>query len=169
MARRVFISYSGPDEHVARSIKKALLQTGAEAWLAADELRPGQAVAPAIQDALEAANLVVLIIGQNPPSVWARHEWSQALQMAADPHQPKPIVPILVDDAVAPPFLGDQRIIRFDSHSPPQERGSTPSLEDWKTNWNSWSWTTPDDSKTVLADRLREISDLAHELDDSEE
>ena len=153
----VFISYSRPDEDVARSLKETIEQRGVAAWLAADELKPGQSVAEAVRDAIAESSLVVLLIGDQP-SDWTRHEWSQALQLAWDPEHPKAIVPVLVDDAEPPAFLGDQPFLRLNSDDLIHHRWRWPESE---YRSHAWTWHTSADAKEKLAVRLSEIGKLA--------
>lgn len=164
MAQRVFISYSRPDEDVARSLKETLEQRGIAAWLAADELEPGQPAARAVRKAIEESSLVVLVIGHQPTD-WTRHEWSQALRLAWDPDHPKPIVPVLVDDAEPPAFLGDQPYLRLDSDDLVHHRWRWPE-RDYRSPL--WTWHTSAGDKEKLAARLSEIGKLASLLESEE-
>jgi hypothetical protein len=164
MTQRIFISYSHPDEDVARSLKELLEERGADAWLAADELTPDQPVADAVRKAIEGSSVVVLVIGREP-SDWTRHEWSDALRLAWDPEHPKSIVPILVDDAQPPAFLGDQSLLRLDRDDLMQRKWQLPESD---AQWLHWTWRTPAETKEKIADRLAEIGNLASRLESAE-
>jgi TIR domain len=162
MPQQVFISHSAADEQVARSLKSMLEQSGATVWLASDAIRPGDRVADVIRDQLQKSNIVLLLIGRNP-SEWARYEWSQALRLAYDETHQTRVIPVLLDDAEAPAFLGEQQAIRLDS-----EQVTHNQLE-WPSQSPEWEWRTSATAKRNLADRLTEISSIATSLEPDSE
>jgi hypothetical protein len=164
MAQHVFISYSRPDEKAARSLKKSLEQRGADAWLAADELKPGQPIAEAVRKALESSNLVVLLIGRQPTD-WTRYEWSQALRLAWDPDHPKRIIPLLIDDAEPPAFLGEHSLLRVDSKDLIHGEWEWPEF----SRALRWEWRTTNSAKEKLAERLGEIGSIASGLENEQQ
>lgn len=157
MEQQVFISHSRADEQVARALKSTLEKTGATVWLASDAITPGDRWADAISDRLQKASVVLLLIGRDP-SEWVRDEWSQALRFATA--QDKQIIPVLLDGAEPPSFLGEQVAIRVDSEDVIHNR------VDWAepAKSSTWEWRTSRTARSKLADRLDEISSIASSL-----
>ncbi len=156
---KVFISYSGKDEAAARAVKTELEQLGFDAWLAADEIHEGEAIPRKIRQAMDDADAVVLVIGDEAPGDWTRHEWSLALQRAVDPERPVPIVPLLMKGAELPPFLRGH--LQFAASDRPERwidliRQDDPRLYEWKS--------TPSSSER-LRERLSEIDAVVARLD----
>lgn len=109
--KRVFVSYSHDDEYAARELKQVLDDHGFEAWLASDEIRPGQRVVDHVRESIRSAGAVVLLIGSEP-SDWARYEWSQALELSWAEDQSKQLVPVVLQGADSPSFLHDRQVVR---------------------------------------------------------
>jgi hypothetical protein len=109
--QHVFVSYSHEDKDRAEQLKQALADHGIEAWLAGDEIRPGERVVDRIRESLELASAVVLLIGRQS-SNWARYEWSQALELSWGRDLNLPVVPVVLNDADPPSFLRNKQILR---------------------------------------------------------
>jgi hypothetical protein len=156
----VFVSYSHEDQDVAQQLKQALAGHGFEAWLASDEIRPGQRVVDHIRDSLENASAVVILIGKQP-SDWARYEWSQALELSWDEDRSVPLVPVLLHDAHPPSFLRDRRLLRF-AGDPRDWEQVARTLEHAQTIERA----LPGDQGIALTERLVELKKTAAVLAD---
>jgi iron(II)-dependent oxidoreductase len=91
---RIFISYSRQDERFARQLAGSLSQMGADIWIDVEDIPAGMKWSSAIQQGLDAAELMIVIL--SPDSMASRNvedEWQYALD------QHKPIVPVLLRPA----------------------------------------------------------------------
>jgi TIR domain-containing protein len=61
----VFISYASQDSAVANTVVEALERHGAKCWIAPRDVVPGEFYAGAIVHAIDAANVIVLILSEN--------------------------------------------------------------------------------------------------------
>jgi hypothetical protein len=154
----VFVAYSHEDEDMARQLKRTLADHGFEAWLASDEIRPGQRVADHVRDSLKSASAVVLLIGRQP-SNWARYEWSQALEMSWDEDRSIPLVPVALHDADPPSFLRDRQLVRV-AGEPGDWEQVAQALELPQTV----DRRTPSDQGIRLTERLAELKKTAAAL-----
>jgi hypothetical protein len=158
--KQVFVSYSHEDEGPARELKHALADLGFAAWLAADEIRPGDRVAEHVLEGLRSSDAVVLLIGRQPSS-WARYEWSLALQLSWDSTREVPLIPVMLHGAEPPVFLRDQPLVQIFDES-----------EGWGSIANALRatpvrrWQTTDAGRSELAGRLTELERTAATLSD---
>lgn len=104
----VFVSYSHEDEASARRLKDAFARHGLRAWVATDDILPGEKVSEAVGASMSNASVLVLVIGQRQ-SNWARYEWRQAL--LASWERGVPLLPVLLEGAEPPAFLRDQPVL----------------------------------------------------------
>lgn len=103
----VFVSYSQPDEALARELSKTLVEHGFKPLLTDDA---GARASDSDGD-LRQADAVVLLIGADP-SRGARREWSEALRVSWNEDRELPIIPVLLDGARTPTFLQDRMYLR---------------------------------------------------------
>ncbi len=162
MSRSVFVSYSHQDEEAAHNLKRALGRRGFDAWLARDEIGPGDNVVDRIQEGLRSASAVVLLIGKEP-STWARNEWSQALGMSWDADRALSLVPVLLPDAEPPPILRDHLQVRIQDDPKDWDRVAD-MLE--RSPDDTFAWRTSDSARTDVADRLTALEKVAATLPD---
>jgi formylglycine-generating enzyme required for sulfatase activity len=91
---RIFISYSRKDEEFARRLMTSFAETGADVWIDLEDIPAGMKWSSAIQEGLDGADLMVVII--SPDSMISRNvedEWQYYLDHS------KPIIPILLKPA----------------------------------------------------------------------
>jgi formylglycine-generating enzyme required for sulfatase activity len=87
---RIFISYSRTDEAFARRLAASLSQLGADVWIDIEDIPAGMKWSRAIQEGLDLAELLMLIV--SPDSMASQNvedEWQYYLD------QKKPVIPIL--------------------------------------------------------------------------
>lgn len=111
---RIFISYSRTDEVFARQLAESLSGMGADIWIDVEDIPVGMKWSSAIQQGLDAAEAMVIII--SPESMTSRNvedEWQYCLD-----HN-KPIVPVLLRPAKIHFQLN--RIQYIDFHQQPYE------------------------------------------------
>ena len=114
----VFISYSQDARPWAEKLSDALETKGISTWTDFKSIRPGQRWLEEIRRALHDARDFILVVGpRNAIGEWQDREWQGALERTwADPNTR--ILPVLVDDAAAPPFLSGWTAIRMQPSEP---------------------------------------------------
>lgn len=108
---RLFISYSRHDEALARQLATDLSTLGAQVWIDVDSIPPGMNWSRAIQQGLDACEVMLLIV--SPESMSSRNvedEWNYFHTRR------KPILPLLCRDATIPYQL--DRVQRIDFREP---------------------------------------------------
>jgi formylglycine-generating enzyme required for sulfatase activity len=91
---RIFISYSRTDESFARRLAASLSNLGADVWIDVEDIPAGMKWSSAIQQGLDNAELMIVII--SPDSMTSRNvedEWQYYLDHG------KPIIPVLLHPA----------------------------------------------------------------------
>lgn len=89
--KRVFISYSRTDEKFARQLAVVLAQAGADVWIDIEDIPPGIKWSTAIQEGLDTADAMLLIVSPHSmSSANVEDEWHYF--MDAD----KPIIPLML-------------------------------------------------------------------------
>ena len=114
----VFISYSLDAKPWAEKLSNALENRGVSTWTDFKSIRPGQRWSEEIQHALDEAQYFILVVGpKNAIGEWQDREWQGALQRTWTDTN-KRILPVLVNDAVPPPFLKDWASVRLQPSEP---------------------------------------------------
>ncbi len=113
---QIFISYSRTDEDFARRLAADLDSMGARIWIDVDSIPPGVNWSTAVQQGLDACDVLILIIS---PASMASSNVVDEWQYARDEH--KPIIPILWQPAGRIHFQL-RRIQHIDFHLQPYER-----------------------------------------------
>lgn len=91
---RIFVSYSRVDETFARRLAASLTQLGADIWMDIEDIPAGLKWSSAIQQGLDAAEVMVVVI--SPESMTSRNvedEWQYFLD------NNKPVIPVLLREA----------------------------------------------------------------------
>lgn len=87
----VFVSYSSPDRAVARRLATDLRHGGLKVWIDDDNLRFGDRIVDEVEQALAAAESVIVIVSLSSlQSSWVQREWQSALA------QSRRVIPALV-------------------------------------------------------------------------
>ncbi len=93
----VFLSYAHQDKDVARQIKQAFSEAGISAWTAHDDIPAGDSWVPAIQKALQEADVMIVIFSEDSlRSTSMAAEWGYFIR------QNKFIVPVRVNNIRMP-------------------------------------------------------------------
>ncbi len=107
--RRVFISYAAEDAKSARSFARALNDADLNVWLAEWHLEPGQDIETGIYDAIQRADVVVLLVSSAAlESRWFRAEMEAAISANLD-KRGVDVIPVRLDDSEMPPLLQDRQ------------------------------------------------------------
>lgn len=101
MAFSVFISYSTKDLARARYIRRLLVKTGSQVFLAEYSLAPGSELTPSVLKAIKECDLFLLLWSTNAKS----SEWVPQEIGAARAHV-KPVIPVMLHGGIKlPGFL----------------------------------------------------------------
>lgn len=116
----VFITYSADGRRWAEKLAAALKAEGIETWTDLEKLSPGQNLQEQVEQALEATDIYLYVLGSRPHRDPAQdRQWQRALERSwTDPS--KRIIPVLIGRAEAPPFLQAWQPFRID----PKEKAS---------------------------------------------
>ena len=80
----VFISHASADDAFVRQLREALEGLAIPVWVDSRELRGGSKLAPEIEQAIDGARQVVVVLGpMTVNSPWGRREIGRALQVEA--------------------------------------------------------------------------------------
>lgn len=108
-AQGVYLSYASLDRALARRIAQDLRTTGVDVWLDEWEIRVGDSIAGRIQEGLErAAFVVVLLTRHSIASGWVEKEWRSKLDLEARERRVA-ILPVRGDEAPIPLLLRDRK------------------------------------------------------------
>jgi len=100
---RVFISYSWVDREVADDISRALSGLPLDLWIDHKRVAPGDSFVSALNDALEDATYVIVLLSHSAlKSQWVSREW-----MAAMASKSIIVLPVRVDSCDLPALLRD--------------------------------------------------------------
>lgn len=99
----VFLSYRGDNVKAARELKQRLVSRRLRVWLDKDELRPGLAWQPLIDEAIKASRSFAVLVGKDGVGPWENEEVQTALRSAI--RDKRPVIPVLWLDAPAEPKL----------------------------------------------------------------
>jgi hypothetical protein len=106
-SRDVFLSYNSEDRDEARSLHDDLARRGVRSWIDEAELKPGDRVSEVLDQALQRAPSIAILIGRNGLGPWQRDELEIAL--AQERRRGARIIPVLLPSAPAdlelPSFL----------------------------------------------------------------
>lgn len=99
----VFLSYHRADQADAQALKVTLETHRLNVWLDVDELQPGQNWQPLLEEALQTARSIVVLVGASGSGPWQEEEVQAALRLAVQAK--KAVIPVLLPGAPAEPEL----------------------------------------------------------------
>jgi hypothetical protein len=107
----VFISYTQHDKERARRIAHALAGHAISVWLDQDEILPGDALRPKIEEAIRSSEYFLVLLSRSSlNSKWVTRELEVALQHNADAARRR-IIPVRVENVAIPPQLEEFRYV----------------------------------------------------------
>lgn len=115
-----FLSYShsGQETEIARQIADALQEQGVRLFADTRDLMAGQNWRKAVSDAIQKADLIIAMVGEDSYlNSAASAEWSE-IQRRVWKRGNLRLVPIAIGDAKLPPFLQDWQSLRIDPDDP---------------------------------------------------
>lgn len=106
---RLFVCHASEDKAVAKELAAYLSSQGAEVWLDAWEIRVGDSIVSKVNEGLEAASHLGILLSKNSVTKpWVRRELSSALMRQISNNEVT-ILPIRLDDSPLPAVLVDIR------------------------------------------------------------
>jgi hypothetical protein len=104
----IYVSYSLPDQAVARRLVESLQERGYTVWVDFQDLLPGRNWSEQTQAAIQSSEVfVVLLSPESASSSLINREITVAGSAS------KPIIPILLREAALPPSLADRQYLTF--------------------------------------------------------
>jgi len=101
----VFLSYSNIDREFVTKLAHDLTHAGLEVWLDQWSLAPGESLAQAIDDALKASKVQVIVMSPDYfSSKWTQQEWQYSLAKEVEAGDVK-LVPIMYRDCLVPGLI----------------------------------------------------------------
>ncbi len=114
----IFISYSADAKSWAKKLSDSLESKGLSTWTDFKNIKPGQRVIDEMHRALDHARVFLIVVGPKiQPAEWQDREWQGALQQTWT-HQNKRIIPVLLKNTTAPPFLQNWGAVRIQPEKP---------------------------------------------------
>lgn len=109
----VFISYNRNDEEFVDRLSKALVHHHVPVWRDKWQLGLGDSITNSIQDAMDKASFVCLVLSKNAlQSKWVEREITASLVRELD-EKKLSILPLVIDDCKLPLFLRDKLYADF--------------------------------------------------------
>jgi len=109
----IFISYSRADSNFATSLAHQLVKRRANVWIDQWELHVGDSLTQKIQDAIEGASALLVILSKaSVESEWCKKELSSGLIRELDEKRVI-VLPVLMEDCKIPMFLRDKLYADF--------------------------------------------------------
>lgn len=110
----VFLSYHSGDAEWVAKLKAALCEKGLKVWIDADEIRPGDRFAEALEHGLRSSRSVVLVVSAGSlQSNWVKEEYYNALSLANAWGRGLRIIPALIESVGVPGFLSTRSRVDF--------------------------------------------------------
>jgi TIR domain len=109
----VFISHSSRDSDFSHRLATDLMAAGLKVWLDKWELRAGDSIAAAVEQAIGESRYLLLVMSPDYfQSAWTMQEWRSALASELDGRGVKAI-PVMYRDCDVPPLLAQKLFIDF--------------------------------------------------------
>lgn len=142
----IFISHSSSDKFFVRKLQKRIIPICSNVWVDEGEIGPGENFVSRIEDGLENADYLLLVISEAAnDSKWVIDEWTIAKAASNSGHNIK-IIPIQLEPCPIPLFLSNLNKIDFSEmysifEMKAKDITSSLLLYDFMTqqqNWNSF-------------------------------
>lgn len=109
----IFLSHSSKDKLLAKRIANDLREAGIQVWLDEWEILIGDSITQQIQQGLEQAEFVVVLLTRHSvESGWVEKEWQSKIGQEAASRQVA-VLPLKADDCAIPPLLRDKKYADF--------------------------------------------------------
>jgi hypothetical protein len=108
----IFLSHNRADKQLAERLAAQLRLVGADVWLDAWEIKPGDSIPGVVNDALAVVDTVLVLWSASAAeSRWVEAELAVALQRRLDDGDLR-IIPVRLDDTPLPPLLRPLKYLR---------------------------------------------------------
>lgn len=105
---RIFVSHSHQDKVPVRRIVSRLEDAGHDVWIDSLKLRPGDNIQRKIQQGLESADLLIVVVSKNSfRSPWVQQEFS-AIALQQISKRERRIIPVKIDASDVPSYLANR-------------------------------------------------------------
>lgn len=105
---RIFISYSLKDKSVVDQIVAGLQEDGHDIWMDALRLKPGDNLSAKIEEGLNQAEALIVVISENSfRSTWVQQEFA-AIALQQISRRERKIIPVKLDESAVPSYLADR-------------------------------------------------------------
>jgi hypothetical protein len=112
---RLFLSHSSSDKQFVRRLVADLKALNLNVWIDEQELRVGDSMVQVISEALTATDYLLIVLSEaSTRSKWVQAELNAAL-MAQLSNGGTVVLPVRIDDSIAPPLLRDRLYADFRS------------------------------------------------------
>jgi hypothetical protein len=115
MHMHVFLSYGFENADIAARLSRVLEDRDIRVWVDSLKLSRGEQAQAELERLLAKADALVFLVGseiKGDPKL--ESEWRSALRVEWDTNGTKPMLPVLIGDAVLPHFLSDRVAVRLD-------------------------------------------------------
>jgi Holliday junction resolvase-like predicted endonuclease len=108
---QVFLSYAKADEEIAQRIADELRWRGISVWFDVYELKAGDSIAKAIEDAISASDYLIVLLSPNSVnSVWVQKELAAALSRDLSARDIT-LLPVVIADCDIPLLLASYQLL----------------------------------------------------------
>jgi len=109
----VFISYNHKDEAFVQKLSNELIKKNVPVWLDKMQMRLGDSITDSVQNAMEKASFVCMVLSKNSlQSKWVKREIEASLVRELEDEKLS-ILPLVIDDSELPLFLRDKLYADF--------------------------------------------------------
>lgn len=108
---QVFLSYASDDKEIARRIADKLRESGVQVWFDLYELKAGDSLIKAIQNAISASDYLIVLLSPNSvDSVWVQKELNVALARELTTRDIT-LLPVVIADCEIPASLASRKYL----------------------------------------------------------
>lgn len=160
----VFISYNRKDEEFVTKLSSALVRHNVPVWRDIWQLNVGDSITSSVQEALEKASFVCLVLSKNAlESKWVEREINASLVRELE-EKSLSILPLIIDDCKLPLFLRDKLYADFRSDF---DSGVKLVLNSVADKYNLFAGQTTNDGKITSfgTDVLKQQNSVVINLD----
>lgn len=158
---RIFISHSHKDKPQVDKIVSRLQSEGHDIWIDSLKIRPGDNFQHKINEGLEQADALIVVISQNSfRSEWVQAEFS-AIAFQQISKRERRIIPVKIDRSDVPSYLADRQYLDLSENF---EAGLERLVEFLRGSTPKTLSVSPEPAKTIDEGREGQIEKLSEAL-----
>lgn len=158
---QIFISHSHKDKQRVDKIVSRLESEGHDIWIDSLKIRPGDNFQRKINEGLEQADALIVVISQNSfRSEWVQAEFS-AIALQQISKRERRIIPVKIDRSDVPSYLADRQYLDLSENF---EAGLERLVELFRTSTPKTISLPPELIKTIDEGRVGQIEKLSEAL-----